>query len=34
MCRMKIIDQNEAENFCLRNDYEKYVEIFGELEEG
>lgn len=34
MCRMKFIDQNEAENFCLRNDYEKYVEIFGELEEG
>lgn len=34
MHRMKIIDQNEAENFCLKNNYDKYIEVFGELEEG
>lgn len=32
--RMRIVDQNEAENFCISNSYDKYVEIFGELEEG
>ena len=31
---MRIVDQNEAEKFCISNSYDKYVEIFGELEEG
>lgn len=30
---IKVIDEANAKNYLMRNNYDKYVEMFGELEE-
>jgi hypothetical protein len=31
---MKILTENEAKSFIVKNDYPKWIELFGEAEEG